>query len=170
MITSRVFCAQSLETTPGLRLPSGSSSHHRDTEAAWRWSWHHRDVSRQICVTPLVTRAHALVSTIVFAVCNNSSRMFVQKCLQLKAWEMRKNFNLRNKDPFQNVCRWWMNECCDIIQELNSVMIKYFLIHKLSSSCHKVSKLFCFHMTLLTFFWKINKNIYIKFNVKTNRI
>ena len=49
-------------------------------------------------------------------------------------------------------------------------MIKYFLIHKLASSCHKVSKLFCFHMTLLTFFWKINKNIYIKFNVKTNRI
>ena len=36
-------------------FPLGSSSHHRDTEAAWQWSWHHRDVSRQICVTPLVT-------------------------------------------------------------------------------------------------------------------
>ena len=85
------------------RSPLESSSHLRDTEAAWQWSWHHRDVSRQICVTPLVT--------ILFAVCNNSNRMFVQKCLQLMVWEMRKTLETKTFSKSISSVNEWLLWC-----------------------------------------------------------
>ena len=61
-----------------------------------------RDTDRDIIVTGHVRFAWRhlwiLVSTIVFAVCNNSNRMFVQKCLQLKRISsLRNTQNSENK-------------------------------------------------------------------------
>ena len=126
-----------------------------------------RDTDRDIIVTCHVRFAwrhlwpFCLLSVIIATGCLSKSvyNSWPEKCAKL--WKQR---------PFPKVFLQWMNDCCDVIQELYSVMIKYCLIHKLASSCHIVSKLFCFLMTLLTFFSKLNKNIYIKFDVKTNKI